>query len=59
MKIAMFEGYGFGAHRRRRRRHSRRRTAQQSKLARAARACRGKSRSKFQECMRKKLRGRR
>jgi hypothetical protein len=41
--------------RRRRRRSSSRRTKQQSKFAKAARACKGRGRG-FKACMRKKLR---
>lgn len=58
----MFEGYGeFGAHRRRRRRRRSggRRTRQQSKLARAAKACKGRRKGAFRACVRKKLKSRR
>jgi hypothetical protein len=60
MKIAMFEGYGFGAHRRRRRKSRRGgRRGSQSRLARAARACKGKPGAKFRACVRKKMKSRR
>lgn len=52
----MFEGFGSLHRRRRRRRRGGRRTRQQSKLARAAKACKGKRRGAFRACIRKKLR---
>lgn len=58
----MFEGYGnLGAYRkrRRRRRSTGRRGRSQSKLARAARACKGKPGAKFRACVRKKMKSRR
>ena len=56
----MFEGYGSIHRRRRRRRKSGgRRSRSQSKLARAARACKGKKRGAFRVCVRKKMRSRR
>lgn len=54
----MFEGY-HGPKRRRRKSGSRRRTRAQSKLAKAARACKGKPGSKFRACVRKKMKSRR
>lgn len=41
---------------RRRRRRTTRRSAQQSRFAKAARACKGRTKGKFKACMRKKLR---
>ena len=56
MRIAMFEGYG-SPRRRRRRSGGRRRS--QSKLARAARACKGRKKGAFRACVRKKMKSRR
>jgi hypothetical protein len=52
VRIAMFEGYGFGSTRRRRR-------GSQSKLARAAKACKGRKKDAFLVCVRKKMKSRR
>lgn len=57
MRIAMFEGYS--RRKRRKRRSSAGRRRSQSKLARAARACKGKPGAKFRACVKKKMRSRR
>jgi hypothetical protein len=59
----MFEGYGnlggYGRRRKRRKSRSGGRGRSQSKLARAARACKGKRKTAFRACVRKKMKSRR
>lgn len=54
----MFEGLGSlgGYRRKRRRRRSGRRSAAQSRLGRAAKACKGKKKGAFRACVRAKMR---
>jgi hypothetical protein len=56
MQITMLEGYSMA---KRRKRSGGRKTAQQSKLGRAAKACKGKKGGAFRACVSKKLKSRR
>ena len=59
MKITLSRGFGaYGKAHKRRKHRGGRRTAQQSKLGRAAKACKGRKAGAFRACVRKHLKGR-